>query len=91
MSEVVAAVANEAGRVATGIRLSPNAMSYGVEDSDPHALFTAAAAELSASATHGSSFASRALTRPSRQAITPPVSPAMRHVFHGRDRSQQRL
>ena len=83
MSEVVSAVAAEAGHDRTGIRLSPNAVSYGVKDSDPQALFTAAAAELARIGIAwielrepgpGSTFA---------PSVEPAVSPAMRAVFPG--------
>ena len=83
MSEVVSAVADEAGHDRTGIRLSPNAVSYGVKDSDPQALFTAAAAELARIGIAwielrepgpGSTFA---------PSVEPAVSPAMRAVFPG--------
>lgn len=48
MTEVVDAVIAEAGAGRTGIRLSPNGDSQGADDSDPRALFTAAAAALEA-------------------------------------------
>jgi 2,4-dienoyl-CoA reductase-like NADH-dependent reductase (Old Yellow Enzyme family) len=83
MSEVVAAVANETGAGRTGIRLSPNAISYGVEDSDPHALFTAAAAELARVGTTWIELREPGAHSTFAASDTPPVSPAMRHVFHG--------
>nr|WP_294851724.1 alkene reductase [uncultured Sphingomonas sp.] len=46
MSEVVDAVMGEVGRDQTGIRLSPVGDSQGTNDSDNHALFSAAAARL---------------------------------------------
>ena len=46
--EVAAAVAHEIGASRTALRLSPNGMSQGVEDSAPNVLFPAAAAALSA-------------------------------------------
>ena len=84
MSEVVRAVAGEVGLDRTGIRLSPNAVSYGVEDSDPAALFTAAAGEL-----QRIGIAWIELREPGPQStfapsVAPPVSPAMREVFSGR-------
>ncbi|MDQ3144389.1 MAG: alkene reductase [Pseudomonadota bacterium] len=83
MSEVASAVAAEVGAERTGIRLSPNAVSYGVEDSDPVALFTAAAAEL-----QRIGIAWIELREPGPQSTfapseIPPVSPAMRTVFSG--------
>ena len=46
MSEVVQAVVSEIGIARTGIRFSPNGEVQGANDSDNHAVFTAAAAEL---------------------------------------------
>ena len=84
MREVVESVAGEVGVDRTGIRLSPNAVSYGVEDSDPAALFTAAAAEL-----QRIGIAWIELREPGPQStfapsVAPPVSPAMRAVFSGK-------
>ncbi|WP_430913163.1 alkene reductase [Methylobacterium sp. sgz302541] len=47
LDEVTRAVAGEAGKDRTGVRLSPNGLIQGVDDSDPDALFGAAAAVLS--------------------------------------------
>jgi len=46
LSEVTSAVAAEIGADRTSVRLSPNGETQGADDSDPVALFTAAAAEL---------------------------------------------
>src|SRR4029453_1501829 len=46
MREVVEAVSSEVGIGRTAIRLSPNGEVQGCNDSDNHALFSAAAAEL---------------------------------------------
>lgn len=48
MAEVVQAVADAVGADRTSIRLSPNGETQGADDSNPIALFTAAAAALSA-------------------------------------------
>ncbi len=48
MTEVVQAVADTVGAARTSIRLSPNGMSQGADDSSPVPLFTAAAAALDA-------------------------------------------
>ncbi|MGI8931157.1 MAG: alkene reductase [Sphingomicrobium sp.] len=83
MREVCEAIAAEAGADRTGIRLSPNVDSHGAEDSDPAALFTAAAAEL---ARIGIAWIE--LREPGPQSTfhaseTPPISPAMREQFGG--------
>jgi 2,4-dienoyl-CoA reductase-like NADH-dependent reductase (Old Yellow Enzyme family) len=46
LDEVTAAVIDAVGRERVGVRLSPNGESTGVNDSDPHSLFPAAAAML---------------------------------------------
>ena len=83
MSEVVRAVAGEAGADRTGIRLSPNAVSYGVEDSDPAALFTAAAAELARIGTAWIELREPGPQSTFAPSVAPAVSPAMREVFPG--------
>ena len=47
MREVTQAVADAVGKERTGIRLSPNGVSQGTDDSNPHPLYEAAAAALS--------------------------------------------
>ena len=47
MREVTQAVADSVGKERTGIRLSPNGVSQGTDDSNPHPLYEAAAAALS--------------------------------------------
>jgi 2,4-dienoyl-CoA reductase-like NADH-dependent reductase (Old Yellow Enzyme family) len=83
MSEVVAALVQEVGADRTHVRLSPNGAVQGVDDSDPRALFTAAAAELQR---HG--IASLEMREPGSQSSflpsdVEPVSPDIRRVFHG--------
>ncbi len=46
LSEIATAVAGEVGADRTSVRLSPNGETQGADDSNPVALFTAAAAEL---------------------------------------------
>lgn len=79
--EATSAVAEVAGADRTGVRLSPNGDSQGVDDSDPVPLFTAAAAaldrigiaflELREPPPHGTFGAS----------TVPPLSPDIRKVF----------
>lgn len=81
--EATSAVAEVAGADRTGVRLSPNGDSQGVDDSDPVPLFTAAAAELDRIGIaflelrepppHGTFGAS----------TVPPLSPDIRKVFAG--------
>ena len=81
--EATEAVAEVAGADRTGVRLSPNGDSQGVDDSDPVPLFTAAAAELDRIGIaflelrepppHGTFGAS----------TVPPLSPDIRKVFAG--------
>ena len=100
LSEVVGALAAEVGADRTHVRLSPIGAVQGVDDSDPRALFTAAAAELQR---HG--IASLEMREPGTQSSflpsdDEPVSPYIRKVFHGvlalnsdyvRDSAEQRL
>jgi 2,4-dienoyl-CoA reductase-like NADH-dependent reductase (Old Yellow Enzyme family) len=83
LREVTAAVIEVAGADRTGVRLSPNGESQGVNDSHPHALFGAAAAMLS---TLGIAFLEMREppadgTRGKPTAM--PVHPVMRAAFHG--------
>ena len=48
LREVAQAVCDTVGADRTGVRLSPNGNSQGANDSNPHSLFDAAAAALSA-------------------------------------------
>ena len=83
MCEVAEAVIAAVGAKRTGIRLSPNVETHGAGDSEPTALFTAAAAEL---ARVGVSWIE--LREPGPQSTfaasdTPPISPTMRKIFPG--------
>lgn len=83
LREVTEAVAGVAGADRTAVRLSPNGDSQGVNDSNPVALFTAAAEALSQM---GIAFLE--LREPPRngtfgRAETDPVAPFIRNVFSG--------
>ena len=83
MREVAEAVIAAVGPERTGIRLSPNVESHGAGDSDPAALFAAAAAEL---ARVGVSWIELRESSPQSTfaaSDTPRISPAMRKVFAG--------
>ncbi len=83
LREVAQAVIEVAGAGRTGVRLSPNGDTQGVNDSDPDALFGAAAAALS---DLGVAFLE--LREPGKngtfgRAQVEPVAPAIRRAFHG--------
>jgi 2,4-dienoyl-CoA reductase-like NADH-dependent reductase (Old Yellow Enzyme family) len=83
LSEVTEVLVAEAGAGRTHVRLSPNGEVQGVNDSDPLALFTAAAAALGKLG-----IASLELREPGSQSTflasdADPVSPAIRRVFGG--------
>jgi 2,4-dienoyl-CoA reductase-like NADH-dependent reductase (Old Yellow Enzyme family) len=83
LTEVTGAIADEIGADRTGVRLSPNGDVQGANDSDPHALFPAAAAALSRL---GIAFVE--LREPQgdssfRPNEVPPVAPAIRAAFDG--------
>lgn len=81
LREVTEALVAVAGAGRTHVRLSPNGAVQGVDDSDPHALFPAVAAQLDALG-----IASLELREPGSQSTflasdVDPVSPAIRKVF----------
>jgi N-ethylmaleimide reductase len=83
LDEVTRAIVDVAGAGRTGVRLSPNGETQGVDDSDPVALFTAAAARLDAI---GIAFLE--LREPGPDGTfgntdVPKVSPHIRKVFGG--------
>ncbi len=81
LREVTEAVVGEAGADRTGVRLSPNGASQGVNDSDPAPLFTAAASALSEI---GIAFLEMREPGPNGTfgaADRPPIAPAIRKVF----------
>jgi 2,4-dienoyl-CoA reductase-like NADH-dependent reductase (Old Yellow Enzyme family) len=81
LAEATRAIADMVGPERTAVRLSPNSETQGCRDSDPEALFTAAAAAL---AEIGIAFLE--LREPGPEGTfgksdVPPVSPAIRKVF----------
>ena len=84
LREVAQAVADTVGADRTGVRLSPNGDTQGVNDSNPEALFTAAATALSEV---GVAFLE--LREPGPEGTfgrgeVPPVAPAIRRAFTGK-------
>ncbi len=83
LDEVTGAIVSEVGADRTAVRLSPNGDTQGVDDSDPEALFTAAAARLAA---HGIAFLELRELNPGGSfgaSDVPRQSPAIRKVFAG--------
>lgn len=83
LAEVTRVVAGVAGRDRTGVRLSPNEPIQGVDDSDPEALFGAAAAALDRI---GIAFLELREPGPEGtfgRASRPPVAPTIRSAFAG--------
>lgn len=83
LREVVTAIVDAVGADRTGVRLSPNGDSQGVDDSNQDALFPAAAAELSAL-----KIAFLELREPGPNGTfgksdRPPVAPLIRKAFSG--------
>ena len=83
LDEVTGALVAEVGAGRTSVRLSPNGNSQGADDSDPHSLFTAAAAALAA---HNIAFLELRELNPTGTFGASDVakqSPAIRKVFPG--------
>ncbi len=83
LCEVTQAVVDAVGADRTSVRLSPNGETQGCDDSDPVALFTAAAAALQEI---GIAFLELREVKPYGnfgQTEVPRVSPEIRKVFHG--------
>ena len=83
LREVAERVAAVAGPARTGVRMSPNEPIQGVDDSDPHTLFAAAAAALSPL---GLAFLELREPGPKGtfgRATRPPVAPVMKQNFGG--------
>ena len=81
LRQVTHAVADIVGPERTAVRLSPNGESQGVNDSDPEALFTAAAAMLNET---GIAFLELREPTPDGtfgKSEVPPIAPAIRKVF----------
>ena len=83
LTEVTAAVADVVGADRTGVRLSPNGDTQGVNDSDPHALFPAAAGALSALGIAFLELREPPLDGTFGKAEVAPVAPAIRATFKG--------
>jgi N-ethylmaleimide reductase len=84
MREAVEAVSSEAGVERTGIRLSPNGEVQGCDDSDNHALFIAAAAELERLGVPWIELREPGPHSTFRATDEPPVSPTIRKLFTGK-------
>lgn len=81
LAEATEAIADMVGPERTAVRLSPNSETQGCEDSDPEALFTAAAAAL---AEIGIAFLELREPGPDGtfgKSDVPPVAPSIRKVF----------
>ena len=83
LREATQAIADTVGPERTAVRLSPNSETQGCQDSDPEALFTAAAAAL-----QEIGIAFLELREPGPEGTfgtpdVPPVAPAIRKVFTG--------
>ena len=84
MTEVAGAVIGAVGAERSSIRLSPNLESQGAQDSDPLALFTAAAAALEALKMPWMELRESGPESSFQPSDTPPISPAMRQVYSGK-------
>jgi len=83
LREVTQTVADTVGADRTSVRLSPNGEMQGCNDSDPVALFTAAAAAMSEVGIAFLELREPLMGGSQRKADRPPVAPAMRRVFKG--------
>jgi 2,4-dienoyl-CoA reductase-like NADH-dependent reductase (Old Yellow Enzyme family) len=81
LDEVTRAIVDTVGAERTGVRLSPNGVSQGVDDSDPVALFTAAAAKLDAIGIAFLELREQKSYGTFGSSDVPPVSPHIRKVF----------
>jgi 2,4-dienoyl-CoA reductase-like NADH-dependent reductase (Old Yellow Enzyme family) len=84
MREVIEAVSSEVGVGRTGIRLSPNGEVQGCNDTDNHALFSAAAGELQRLGVPWLELREPGPHSTFRATDDPPVSPAIRTIFSGK-------
>ena len=82
LREVTAAVAGEVGAPRTSVRLSPNGDTQGCDDSNPVALFTAAAAALEAIGIGFLELREQKTYGTFGTSEVPRVSPDIRKVFH---------
>ncbi|MBA2935438.1 alkene reductase [Sphingomonas sp. CGMCC 1.13654] len=83
LDEVTRAVADVIGADRTGVRLSPNGDVQGANDSNPQALFTAAAARLSEIGIAFLEMREPQGDSSFRPNEVPPIAPAIRQVFNG--------
>ena len=83
LREITLAVCETIGADRTGVRLSPNGNSQGANDSNPHALFGAAAAALSEIGIAFLELREPGLTGTFGKAEVDPVAPTIRAAFHG--------
>jgi N-ethylmaleimide reductase len=83
LREITLAVVETVGADRTGVRLSPNGDTQGANDSHPEALFTAAAAELSAIGIAFLELREPGMNGTFGKAEVPPIAPAIRRVFSG--------
>jgi N-ethylmaleimide reductase len=81
--EVTTAVSEIVGAERTGVRLSPNGDSQGVNDSEPEKLFAAAAAALSKMKIAFLELREPTLNGTFGKADRPPIAPLIREVFRG--------
>ena len=83
LREITQAVVETVGADRTGVRLSPNGDTQGANDSNPEALFTAAAAELSALGIAFLELREPGMNGTFGRAEVPPIAPAIRRAFPG--------
>jgi 2,4-dienoyl-CoA reductase-like NADH-dependent reductase (Old Yellow Enzyme family) len=83
LREVTQAVADTAGADRTGVRLSPNGTDQGVRDSDPQAVFVAAAEALSSIGIAYLELREPPLDGTLGASDRPPFAPAIRKAFKG--------
>ncbi|WP_454885771.1 alkene reductase [Sphingomonas oryzagri] len=83
LDEVTRAIVDVAGADRTGVRLSPNGDVQGANDSNPQALFTAAAAALSEIGIAFLEMREPQGDSSFRPNEVPPIAPAIREVFKG--------
>jgi 2,4-dienoyl-CoA reductase-like NADH-dependent reductase (Old Yellow Enzyme family) len=81
LREVTQAVVETVGAGRTGVRLSPNGDTQGCNDSEPEALFTAAAAALSDIGIAYLELREPGMNGTFGKAEVPPIAPAIRRVF----------
>jgi 2,4-dienoyl-CoA reductase-like NADH-dependent reductase (Old Yellow Enzyme family) len=81
LREVTQAVVETIGAGRTGVRLSPNGDTQGCNDSQPEALFTAAAAALSDIGVAYLELREPGMNGTFGKAEVPPIAPAIRRVF----------